>query len=392
MTRRYPAKPPFGGCFALAREGMAELKSTVADSVLATSVSYAQCWEDPAVLLAALSVGPDDDVLSITSAGDNSFALAIAGARSVTCVDLSFPQTALAELKLLAVRELPVQSVRSMFGLGHFGRRVWFYHFVREKLRPEVRAYWDRHEEMIRLGLLGQGRFEKYLETFRTRVLPMVHGRDTIDAMLACISLEQQRAVYAERWNTWRWRGLFKLFFSRFVMARTGRSQAHFAQVEGAVADRFLARAEHALTNVPVSDNFFLRWMLTGEHGDLETGPAWLTTKGHAALKANADRISFVQASLEDYLPNSERKFSAFNFSNLFEYVPADHHVRLLELAIDRATPGATMAYWNLLVPRFRPESLVGRLDRDEPLAKELHGKDRAFVYGGFQVERVRGA
>ena len=369
---------------------MAELTSTVADSVLATSVSYAQCWEDPAVLLAALEVGADDDVLSITSAGDNSFALAIAGARSVTCIDLSFPQTALAELKLLAVRELPVQSVRSMFGLGHFGRRVWFYHFLREKLRPEVRAYWDRHEQMIRLGLLGQGRFERYLETFRSRVIPLVHGRDTIDAMLGCTSLEQQREVYATRWNTWRWRGLFKLFFSRFVMSRTGRSKAHFTQVEGAVAERFLARAEHALTNVPISDNFFIRWMLTGEHGDLELGPAWLTSAGHAALKQNADRIHFVRASLEEYLPTSTTEFSAFNFSNLFEYVPAEHHARLLDMAIGRSRPGARMAYWNLLVPRFRPDSLADRLDRDEQRAVELLAKDRAFVYGGFQVERVR--
>jgi S-adenosylmethionine-diacylglycerol 3-amino-3-carboxypropyl transferase len=369
---------------------MAELTSTVADSVLATSISYAQCWEDPAVLQAALAVGPDDDVLSITSAGDNSFALSIAGARSVTCIDLSFPQTALAELKLLAVRELPVQSVRSLFGLGHFGRRVWFYHFLREKLRPPVREYWDRHEEMIRLGLLGQGRFEQYLETFRTRVLPLVHRRETIERLLGCTTLDEQRAVFDAHWNTWRWRSLFRLFFSRTVMSRTGRSKAHFAQVEGEVSSRFLARAQHALTEIPVKDNFFLRWMLSGEHGDLEHGPAWLTTAGHARLRERADSIRFVRASLEDFLPGGGEKFSAFNFSNLFEYVPAEHHEKLLELAVERALPGARFAYWNLLVPRFRPDRLADRIVRDEALAARLHATDRAFVYGGFQVERVR--
>lgn len=370
---------------------MSPLRSTVEDSVLARAISYAQCWEDPAVLQAALAVGPDDEVLSICSAGDNSFALAIAGARRVTCIDLSFPQVALAELKLEAVRSLPVQSVRSLFGLGHFGRRVWFYHYLRERLRPEVRAYWDHHEELIRLGLLEQGRFEKYLATFRTRVLPLVHGRDTIDALLACRTLEEQAEFYAARWDTWRWRGLFRLFFSRAVMSRTGRSPEHFAQVEGEVSSRFLARARHALTEVPVGDNFFLRWMLTGEHGDPERGPAWLTTEGHARLKAAADRVEFVHASLEDFLPSTGRRFSAFNYSNLFEYVPAPHHEQLLRLTLDAAVPGARVAYWNLLVPRSRPESLAPRLRRDEAQASELLARDRAFVYGGFNVETVVG-
>ncbi len=370
---------------------MSTLRSTVEDSVLARAISYAQCWEDPAVLLEALAVGPADDVLSICSAGDNSFALAIAGANSVTCIDLSFPQVALAELKLEAVRALPVQSVRSLFGLGHFGRRVWFYHFLRERLRPEVRAYWDHHEEVIRLGCLEQGRFEKYLTTFRTRVLPLVHGRDTIDALLACASLDEQAAFYGSHWDTWRWRGLFRLFFSRAVMSRTGRSPEHFAQVEGEVSSRFLERARHALTAIPVADNFFLRWMLTGNHGDLEAGPAWLTTEGHARLKAVADRVSFVHASLEDFLPRAERKFSAFNYSNLFEYVPAAHHEQLLRLTLDAAVPGARVAYWNLLVPRSRPHSLADRLRPDPERAEALLGRDRAFVYGGFNVETVVG-
>ena len=58
------------------------------------------------MLQAGLQVGPDDDVLSICASGDNSFALAIAGARSVTAIDLSAPQIALAKLKLAAANTL----------------------------------------------------------------------------------------------------------------------------------------------------------------------------------------------------------------------------------------------------------------------------------------------
>lgn len=365
------------------------MRSTMTDSVLTKGISYAQCWEDPGVLSAALTVGPDDDVLSIASAGDNSFALAIDGARSVTCIDLSFPQLALAELKLTAVRELPVQSVRSLFGLGHFGRRIWFYHYIRERLSADARRYWDANEETIRAGILGAGRFERYLATFRKRLLPLVHDGETVDALLACKSLEEQREFVGERWDTWRWRSLFRIFFSRAVMARTGRSKEHFAQVEGAVSRRFLDRAKHALTEIPIQTNYFLRWILTGSHGDLECAHPWLTTTGHAKLKAAADRIQFVHAPLEEFL-QSGQTFSAFNYSNIFEYVPADHHVALLSRTADAARSGARIAYWNLLVPRSRPAALADRIDRRESLAATLLAGDRAFVYGGFNVEIVR--
>ena len=79
--------------------------------VMEDRLSYAQCWEDPRLLREALQVGPEDDVLSIGSAGDNSFSLLIDGARSVTVVDLSKPQLYLTELKQIAARVLPAEGL-----------------------------------------------------------------------------------------------------------------------------------------------------------------------------------------------------------------------------------------------------------------------------------------
>ena len=50
---------------------------------------------------------------------------------------------------------------------------------------------------------------------------------------------------------------------------------------------------------------------------------------------------------------------------------------------------GARIGYWNLLVPRWRPESMAKMLDRDVDLGEELIRADRAFFYGAFQVETV---
>ena len=148
-------------------------------------ISYAQSWEDPEVLQAGLRVGPDDDVLSICAAGDNSFALAIAGARSVTAIDLSGPQIALAKLKLAAAQHFDVERFRSLLGVGPIGQRIYLYHDLRPTLDDATREYWDGHEVDIRTGLLACGKFEQYLHLFRERALPLVHRRSIVEALLA---------------------------------------------------------------------------------------------------------------------------------------------------------------------------------------------------------------
>jgi S-adenosylmethionine-diacylglycerol 3-amino-3-carboxypropyl transferase len=359
---------------------------------LAGRISYSQCWEDPGLLSEALQVGPDDDVLSICSAGDNSFALAIDGAKSITAIDLSLPQLHLAELKLLAAREMPVESMRCLLGLDEPGRRVWFYHSIREGLSAPARAHWDAHEATIRKGISSSGRFERYFALFRTRLIPLVHRRSTVAALLAT-GPEDQAGFYDAHWNNWRWRGLFRLFFSEWFMARAGRSPAHFRYVDGPVAEAFLGRAGKALRDLPLDDNFFVQWMLTGSFRDLDRAHPFLGRAGHAKLGAAAERIRFVHQDLEGFLAScAPGSFSAFNYSNVFEYLSPAQHRRILELTLRVARPGARIAYWNLLVPRWRPDDMADVLTRHTDRASELFAKDRAFVYGGFQLESVRGS
>ena len=50
---------------------------------------------------------------------------------------------------------------------------------------------------------------------------------------------------------------------------------------------------------------------------------------------------------------------------------------------------GGRLGYWNLFVPRHRPESLAARLRRHEAAADALWRRDRAFFYGAFQLEEL---
>ena len=60
--------------------------------------------------------------------------------------------------------------------------------------------------------------------------------------------------------------------------------------------------------------------------------------------------------------------------------------------AITRTSaPGARLAYWNNLVPREAPASLLasGAVTTDRDLAMRLHDADRSFLYRDFHVDTV---
>lgn len=360
-------------------------------AALGERISYAQSWEDPAVLQAGLCVGADDDVLSICAAGDNSFALAIAGARSVTAIDLSGPQIALAKLKLVAAQHFDLERFRSFLGVGNIGQRVFLYHELRPQLDEATCSYWDANEALIREGLLGCGKFEGYLGLFRDRLLPLVHRRKTIDAFLDCPDLQSQREFFESRWNNLRWRMLFRVFFSQAVMARSGRSAAQFTHVDGPVSAAFLERTAHVMTEIPVGSNPFLQWIMSGRYRDPEHSQPYLSAAGHKALAEAADRIHFVHDDLIAHLESCEPgTYTAFNLSDVPEYLSEAETEHLLRACAAASQSGGRLAYWNLLVPRWRPESMASVLTRDEALGTRLIRQDRAFVYGAFQVETVR--
>ena len=89
---------------------------------------YPQIWEDPAVDLEALRLGPDTHVVTIASGGCNVLSYLTANPKRVTAVDLNNAHIALNRLKLCAARHLP--------------DRTSFYHFFGEANRPDnIAAY-----------------------------------------------------------------------------------------------------------------------------------------------------------------------------------------------------------------------------------------------------------
>ena len=353
-----------------------------------SAIRYAQVWEDADILLEGLQVQPGDTCLSIASAGDNALALLTRNPARVVAVDLSAAQLACLALRVAAYRTLEHGELLELMGSRPSRRRAGLYQRCRQVLGEEPRRFWDARPDLIEAGMGGAGKFERYFAIFRTRVLPLVHGRAMVQALLQPRDRDEREAFYEARWNTWRWRLLFQLFFSRFMMGRLGRDPEFFKYVEGNVATAILARTRHALTELDPSRNPYVHWILTGTHGD--ELPCALRAENFAVIRANLDRLEWHRVSVEDYLHAAgDRTVDRFNLSDLFEYVSVPAYHGMLEAIARCGRQGARVAYWNMLAPRRRPESMAGRLESLDGEAQRLHLADRAFFYSAFRIERV---
>ena len=351
-------------------------------------IAYAQCWEDADVLLAALDVRPGQRCLSIASAGDNTLALLARAPAEVVAVDMNPAQIACLELRVAAYRALEHGELLELIGSRASARRPALYRRCRPLLGAAARAFWDARPDDIASGIGAAGRLERYLAFFRRRVLPAIHPRQRIERLLGGGSRAEREAFYDREWDTWSWRAVFRAFFSRTVMALAGRERSHFHYAERPLAAHLLARVRHACTALDPAANPYLYWILTGAHGPAL--PFALRAENFGPIRAHLDRLRWHCLPLEELLACSPaRAFDRCNLSDAFEYMSPGHFEVALRALLRACRPGARLAYWNLLVPRRRPDSLAARLAPLDAAARRLHGADKAFFYGDFVLEEA---
>jgi S-adenosylmethionine-diacylglycerol 3-amino-3-carboxypropyl transferase len=352
------------------------------------SVRYANCWEDAEILVDALQVR-DKLCLSIGSAGDNSLALLAAGARHVHIVEMNPSQLACIHLRVAAYQVLSHKEFLRLHGEleAKPEMRVELYERCIAQLPAEAQEYWQAQLHCIERGFGKNGKFEYYFKLFREKVIPWIHSRSTIDKLLSLNSLETLGDFYDKKWNNLRWRLLFKVFFSRFMMGRLGRDPAFFKYVEGSVADRILERTKHALTEIIPNTNPYLHHILKGCYGN--TLPLALREEHFDTIASRIQNITIHDGPIEQILPSLDEKVDAFNLSDIFEYMSEDNTKKLAECIAKSSNKDARLAYWNMLAPRSCAQLLPDLMISDKELSKKLFVRDKAFFYSAFHVDKI---
>jgi len=369
---------------------MSELTSEVADLLSQATLRYSMVWEDDELLRSGLNIGPDDDVLCICSAGDNVLSLALAGARTVTAVDMNPAQTALLELKLAAIRSGSYDRLVGVLGLAETGEAqvltpLDHYEVLRGDLPEDARAFWDEHRDLLAGGVVFAGRLEQYILGFARKHLAELWPDDLFDRLVAARTVDAQGSLFLVEGLTDAFQERFRWYFGREQMAANGRDPAQFRHVQGGdVGGYFLDRFVWAMTSTRLADNFYVRAFLSGSYGPPESGPAYLRPANFEALRLAAPRVRVVTGQMEQVLAEYG-PFDKGAFSDMFEYMSEELAADVLGGLARAFRPGGRLAWWCLLVPRPVQPPLVAADDR----AAALWAGDRAWFYRSFHLGDV---
>jgi S-adenosylmethionine-diacylglycerol 3-amino-3-carboxypropyl transferase len=370
----------------------ARMCKSSAQSRVTAGILYAQCWEDPEIDRAALGIGPDDTVFTITSGGCNALAFLVDDPRRVIALDLSPYQNHVLDLKMAAFRALTYTELLGFLGVEPSARRLELYRQLRPYLQAESRDYWDRQHAKLNRGVIHCGRYESFLQLTQRWFCRLLGGRELAKQLLAARNRTERERLYVERWDNWRWR-----LFTRILLSRTVQSllfdPAFFAQLDESFSfgDHFRERVRRAVVDLPLADNPFFCYILFGGYRGVRSLPTYLRRENFELIRSRLDRIETAVGACEAYLLTlPEGSISKFNFTNIFEWMTPQSFGALLRETIRVGCDGAVLTYRNLLVQRSRPESLRHSLIPDRELARQLHERDRSFIYRAYVVERVR--
>ena len=361
----------------------------LADAV-ADRLYFAQVREDPRAELEALRPRPDETVVVVSSGGCTALSLLAAGAGRVVAVDRNAAQNHLVELKAAAAA-LGAREAVAFLGALPASDRAVVYATLRTALTPPARSYWDARPRAVAAGVLGAGVSERFIALVVAGLRLAVHPRARVDRMLACRSVEEQQALYRREWDTWRWRALFGVLCNRLAFRSAYPPQFFAGAGHQSFAQHFRRLAEHALTELPVRDNYFLHQMLTGRYpvDEPDGVPPYLSVDGARRVAAARERLTLVDGGMTGYLRTcADRSVHGYALSNVCEWMSAAEADALFREVLRTAAPGARLVFRNFVGWTGLPAG-CDRVVPDAALGERLSWKERSVVQASVVACRV---
>jgi S-adenosylmethionine-diacylglycerol 3-amino-3-carboxypropyl transferase len=377
------------------------------NAIYSRNLVYNTCWEDPAVDRQALALGPDDNVLVITSAGCNALDYAIQGPRRVYAVDANPRQTALLDLKIAGIRRLAFDDYFAVFGEGYHRDFKAIYHdTLRGELDGFSRAWWDKHWDWFaseRASFYYHGLSGVVARACRAyfRLRPKLGH--ALTALFASRSIDEQRVIYDDRVAPLMWnKPMNWLLSQQFVMSLLGvpypQRKLVEAQHTGGVSGFIRESVQYVFRQLPVADNYFWHVYVAGRYRR-DCCPEYLKQANFELLKnGRVDAIKPHTTTVTEFLRGHDGTISRFVLLDHMDWMSSYYPEALAEeweAILERAAPQARIllrsAHEN---PGFLDSLRVGaerRPLRDvlafrDDLARELHVGDRVHTYAGFVI------
>jgi S-adenosylmethionine-diacylglycerol 3-amino-3-carboxypropyl transferase len=384
----------------------------VFNAVHRNNLVYNTCWEDPRLDREALRIGPDDEILVITSAGCNALDYALCTPRHVHAVDMNPRQNALLDLKKAGIRGLEFDDFFRMFGEGRLpGVRRVYDQKLRAGLPAWSRTFWDANIKWFddpkrSFYFRGtSGFFAKLAKVYTDKIIKI---RPHLDRLLDAESVAEQKKIYDEHIRDRFGKALRFALNRDTTMAMLGVPRAQRRQIE-ATYDGDLAQfiqdcLEGVFVKLPMKDNYFWRLYMTGSY-TRGCCPEYLVPENFARLKAGlVDRVTTHTDSVQGFLERHDQPVTRFVLLDHMDWL-SDRFFPLLEAEwqaiVNRAAPRARLIWrsggFNTDFLDDVRVTIDGRsrgtreiLAYESDLAARLHPLDRVHTYGSFFIAELK--
>lgn len=359
------------------------------DNVSFEFIRYSNCWEDPEVLLKGLQLDEGSKVMSIASAGDNSFSLLSAGVEMVIAIDISQVQLFLCELKKEAIKQFNRTEFLEFAGFWKSNRRAELYALVREQLSDKCRNYWDVQEDQVINGIIHCGKFEQYFQLFKKDFLHKVHSAEIVSQLFASKSVIEQKEFHDSIWHTEEWKKLYKFFFGEKMMGSQGRDPEFLKHVQGDPHEHILQREVEHFRTPQIQRNHFAYYILFNQFSEGFSNdylPHYVREGVYEKVQNNIDNLFLFNGLLDDALQQFP-DCTHFNLSDIFEYMDETLFKRVSQNILEQSAPKARIAYWNLMVPRYISNEFEN-VEYQQELSEELKKEDLGYFYRSFIVDQ----
>ncbi len=377
------------------------MKRWLFDQVHKRNLIYNQCWEDPSIDQQALNIGGSDRIATITSAGCNTLDYLLRGPERIDAVDVNPHQTALLELKLVALRRLEHADFFKMFGYGRLpNHRTVYRQDLREYLSRPSQAIWDRRMDYFDPkgpGLYFHGTSGLFARLMNRYLDSQKNFRTDLEDFQRTESIEEQARFYRTRIAPRLWSPLVRFLMRRpSVLSLLGVpiEQMRATQMTGAsdLSTIIEGRLERMFTMVPLNQNYFWRVYFNGCYST-DCCPNYLKRTNFELLRKLNERVHLHTNTMTRFLRDTAQSFTVFVLLDHMDWLTSTPKELVEEwnCILRCAAPGARVIYrsggttFNHL-----PELARQRLSFESHLTtEELQRCDRVGTYGSFYVARV---
>ena len=208
--------------------------------------------------------------------------------------------------------------------------------------------------------------------------------------LLSAKDQPKQIKFFDSVWNKWIWRAGTRAFFGQMSLGHLGRDPKFFEHVRLDVGAFLLEKVSNGIRNIPIWDNYYAEYVFTGQQSGNNGLPDYLVRENYEIIRSRIDRVKLVHADVLKYL-NSEESghFDGYNLSDIFEWMSEDLFKTFLTAIHNKGAPDARICYWNLFVPRERPEDFKHLIRSEVDLADAATAKDRTYFYRRFVIETI---